>query len=270
MPGTDVGMARNGPPVFVPGLGSQLSNWLKPPAIQKTTTCFCFDVNSAVDAGRASIPNPPPTAKPALAARPDGVAAFLTGFDDQTRILGALITRLGDPRRLVTWNQSAEDPSLLEAIGPKLDGVVVTTWVPPTPPSPILSAHRALYRKSFPGLPAWFSDQSWVLSYYDAVEGILNAVEKLSGGDVRPALLDELGRVSVDLPAGRVTLDRNRQAVRDGYLARVVSAGGRTSLEPVAVVPQVEQTFGGLLSSAPPPGPDTQPCRKATPPSWAR
>jgi hypothetical protein len=109
-----------------------------------------------------------------------------------------------------------------------------------------------------------------VLGYYDAVEGIVTALEGLSGGDVRRALLDELGRVTVDLPAGRVTLDPNRQAVRDGHLARVVSAAGRTTLEPVAVVPQVEQTFGGLLSSAPPPGPGTQACLKATPPSWAR
>jgi branched-chain amino acid transport system substrate-binding protein len=235
------------------------------------TAEFCALGGKVVEATyRSPFTGEPDVVARALAARPDGVAAFLTGFDDQTRILAALTGRLRDPRRLVTWNQSAEDPSLLESIGPKLDGVVVTTWVPPTPPSPILRAHRALYRKSFPGLPAWYADQSWVLGYYDAVEGILTALAQASGGDVRRALLEELGRVTVDLPAGRVTLDRNRQAVRDGYLARVVSSAGRTSLEPVAVVPQVEQTFGGLLSSAPPPGPGSQPCRKATPPSWAR
>jgi branched-chain amino acid transport system substrate-binding protein len=235
------------------------------------TAEFCALGGDIVEtAYRSPFTGKPDVVARALAARPDGVAAFLTGFDDHTRILGALATKLGDPHRLVTWNQSAEDPALLKAIGPKLDGVVVTTSVPPTPPLPILRAHRALYRTSFPGLPAWFADQSWVLGYYDAVEGILTALEQGSGGDGRRELLAALSRVSVDLPAGRVTLDRNRQAVRDGYLARVVSSAGRTSVEPVAVVPQVEQTFGGLLSSAPPPGPDTQPCRKATPPSWAR
>jgi branched-chain amino acid transport system substrate-binding protein len=232
---------------------------------------FCALGGDVVEtAYRSPFTGEPDVVARALAAGPDGVAAFLTVFDDHTRILGALAERLGDARRLVTWNQSAEDPSLVQAIGAKLDGVVVTTWVPPTPPSPTLRTYRALYRKSFPGLPAWFADQSWVLSYYDAVEGILTALAHASGGDMRRALLDELGRVSVDLPAGRVTLDRNRQAVRDGYLARVVSSAGRTSLEPVAVMPQVEQTFGGLLSSAPPPGPGTQACLKATPPSWAR
>jgi branched-chain amino acid transport system substrate-binding protein len=234
------------------------------------TAEFCALGGTVVETSyRSPFTGQPDVVARALAAQPDGVAAFLTGFDDQTRILGTLTTRLGDPQRLVMWNQSVEDPSLLESIGPKLDGVVVTTSVPPTP-SPTLGAHRALYRKSFPGLPAWYADQSWVLSYYDAVEGILTALEQAAGGNARRALLEQLGRVTLDLPPGRVTLDRNRQAVRDGYLARVVSSPGGTTLRPLAVVAQVEQTFGGLLSSAPPPGPGSQPCKKGTPPSWAR
>ncbi len=40
MPGTDVGIERNGPPVSVPGLGSQVSSWLEPPASQSRMTCF--------------------------------------------------------------------------------------------------------------------------------------------------------------------------------------------------------------------------------------
>ena len=41
MPGTEVGMAWNGPPVSVPGLGSQVSSWLTPPGSQMTSTRFC-------------------------------------------------------------------------------------------------------------------------------------------------------------------------------------------------------------------------------------
>jgi hypothetical protein len=65
-------------------------------------------------------------------------------------------------------------------------------------------------------------------------------------------------------------LDRNRQAVRNTYLERVGRGGDRQKLQPVRVVPEVEQTFGGLLSDAPSPGPGSQPCRKATPPPWVR
>ena len=34
MPGTAVGIDRNGPPVAAPGLGSHVSSWLAPPASQ--------------------------------------------------------------------------------------------------------------------------------------------------------------------------------------------------------------------------------------------
>ena len=46
VPGTDVGIARNGPPVSVFGLGSQLSSWLKPPDSQMTRICFCEAASS--------------------------------------------------------------------------------------------------------------------------------------------------------------------------------------------------------------------------------
>ena len=51
MPGTEVGIDRNGPPVGAPGLGSQVSSWLEPPASQSRMTCFCFCFSSAASAG---------------------------------------------------------------------------------------------------------------------------------------------------------------------------------------------------------------------------
>ena len=78
----------------------------------------------------------------------------------------------------------------------------------------------------------------------------------------------ELARVSFDVPSGPVHLDRNRQAVRNTYLKRIGRGSGERAFGLVRVVPGVEQTFGGLLSHAPAPGPGSQPCRKATPPPW--
>jgi hypothetical protein len=83
-------------------------------------------------------------------------------------------------------------------------------------------------------------------------------------------LREELGRLRIDLPGGAVTLDSNRQAVREIPLVRIASASGKTSIEPLRVVPRVEQSFGGLLSSAAPPSTMSQPCVRATPPRWAR
>jgi branched-chain amino acid transport system substrate-binding protein len=247
--------------------GNQAPGWDGAAAF---TAEFCALGGTVVDTSYRSIfTGKPNVVARALAVRPDGVVAFLTGFDDDVHLLGELASRLGDPRQLLTWNQSLENSALRQALGPKLDGVVGTTWVPPGQ-TRALREYRRLYRASYPGVPAGFGDQSWVLSYYDAVEAVLTALGRVGGGDARPGLLAELGALDLDLPGGRVTLDRNRQAVRDGYLARVEWSEGTSRLRPVAVVPHVEQTFGGLLSSAPPPSRGSQPCVRSRPPRWAR
>ena len=205
----------------------------------------------------------------ALTARPDGVAAFLTPFDGQTPILASLAGKLG-PRRLLLWGQSLSDPTLLGTLGARLDGVVTTTWLPSSRPSPALGDFQRRWRAAFPAVPGSLAGDPVVIGYHNSMEEILTAIERVRGGDVRSGLRTELERTRLDLPGGRVTLDRNRQAVRDGYLSRIVAHGGKPTLEPVAVVPHVEQTFAGLLSSAPPPGPNTQPCRRGSPPAWAQ
>ena len=56
MPGTSVGIARNGPPVFTPGFGSHVSNWLAPPASQRRITRRSCFRSSAASAGDRSMP----------------------------------------------------------------------------------------------------------------------------------------------------------------------------------------------------------------------
>ena len=59
-PGTLVSIDRNGPPVSVLGLGSQVSSWLAPPASQITRTCRCFLASSAAIAGLVKLEKPAP------------------------------------------------------------------------------------------------------------------------------------------------------------------------------------------------------------------
>jgi hypothetical protein len=134
----------------------------------------------------------------------------------------------------------------------------------------VLRDYRRRWRTAFPGLPAAFADHSAVIGYYNALEETVSALGRIRSADVPAGLMTELRRARLDLPGGPVTVDLNRQAVRDGYLSRIVDRGGKLSLEPVRVVPHVEQSFAGLLSDAPPPGPGSQPCERATPPAWAR
>ena len=206
----------------------------------------------------------------ALAARPDGVATFLIPLDDQVPILRSLTAKLDGPRRLLLWGQSLLDPALLGTLGARLDGVVTTTWLPSSSPRPALRDFRRRWHAAFPGIPVAFGDGPVVIGYHNSMEAILTALERVDSADVRSGLKAAMKRSRLDLPDGWVSLDRNRQAVRDGYLSRIVAHGGMPTLEPVGVVSRVEQTFGGLLSSAPAPGPGTQACRKGSPPAWAQ
>jgi len=120
-------------------------------------------------------------------------------------------------------------------------------------------AYVAAFRRAFPDVPAAGALDPLAVSYRDGVEALLAALER--GGDVRRALAG----LTLASPIGRIHLDRNHQAVAPSYLARI---GGNGKVEPLAVVPGVEQSFGGYLHA---PASRTQPaCVRRTPPAWAR
>jgi branched-chain amino acid transport system substrate-binding protein len=74
------------------------------------------------------------------------------------------------------------------------------------------------------------------------------------GGDVSDptALHAALGDLTLDLPYGDISLDERRSGVVDVGLSQlVVDDNGEVVQETVAIVPGVDQTFGGTF------GPDT-------------
>jgi branched-chain amino acid transport system substrate-binding protein len=209
----------------------------------------------------------------ALAAGSDGIASLLTPFDSATSVDGALVRRIDHPgRRLLLWSPQLEDPSFLPALGAKLDGVALTSRYPAGRPSKSLADYAARYRAAFPRLPAGVAELSFVIDFADSVEALLTALEHVHGdlSHHRSRLRAELARLQVALPRGEVRLDANRQAVADVPLVRLRLRHGAVVTEPAGTAPDVEQTFGGLLSQAPAPGPNSQPCRKAAPPPWAQ
>jgi branched-chain amino acid transport system substrate-binding protein len=129
-------------------------------------------------------------------------------------------------------------------------------------------AYVASFAKVFPSIPAASALAPLAYPYRDGVEAALEALEQ-RGGD---GYLDALARVQLDSPAGRMHLDRNRQAVVPAYLSRVATGlGGKPAIKTVRVVPDVEQTFGGYFRPGGPPATRTQPaCVRRTPPVWAR
>jgi branched-chain amino acid transport system substrate-binding protein len=200
----------------------------------------------------------------------DGVAALLYGgLVAPPDFLPKLARMLGSPEtRIVAGTYVLEDSNTLVPVARPLTGVVGVSSIPPPGSTPAMRRYRRAFSKAFPGLPASDADTPVSLAFHDAMEGLLRGLEASDGdlSDGRKRLREELARVRFELPSGPLRLDRNRQAVRDTYLKQIGRADGAFRL--VRAVPAVEQTFGGLLSHAPPPGPGSQPCRKATPPPW--
>ncbi len=222
----------------------------------------------------ANRPDPTVVSR-ALASKPDGVAAFLTAFDDQITVLGDLLPHLNHPaRQLVLWAPNVEDYDVQKKLGFRLGGVTSTSWLPAGHPSAALRDYLARYHRAFPSIPAGFAGLSWVLAYNDAATALLTAIDRVAGdtSDGRRRLREELARMRISLPEGIVHLDANRQAVRDIPIVQFV-AGAKGTFQPpraVRTVHDVEQGYSGLLSSAPPPSKSSQPCRRATPPAWDR
>jgi branched-chain amino acid transport system substrate-binding protein len=82
---------------------------------------------------------------------------------------------------------------------------------------------------------------------------------------VSPAALQAaLAGLTVDLPYGQVSLDENRSGVVDVGLSRlVVDDDGEVVQETVAIIPGVDQTFGGTFGTdTPPPSRDFPPCEE--------
>ena len=204
----------------------------------------------------------------------DGVAVLtFGGLVVPADFLPKLARLLGSPRtRLVAGTYVLEDSDTIVPIEGPPAGVVGASSIPPANATPAMHAQRREFTRAFPGLPPSDAETPIVLAFNDAMEGLLRGLEAANGdlSDGRQRLRQELARVRFDAPSGPVHLDQNRQAVRNTYLKRVGRGGDRRAFQSVKVVPEVEQTYGGLLSDAPSPGPGSQPCRKATPAHWVR
>jgi branched-chain amino acid transport system substrate-binding protein len=101
--------------------------------------------------------------------------------------------------------------------------------------------YKAAYKDGFPS-PSLFAQ-----GYYIETKALLAALEKVNGdvsGD-QAKLRDALTHLALDTPTGKVTLDKNRQAVADNYLTEVAKADdGHLYNKVVKVIPAVNQTLG--------------------------
>jgi branched-chain amino acid transport system substrate-binding protein len=119
-----------------------------------------------------------------------------------------------------------------------------------------------------PSIPLGFG---FAYGYYAAGTALLTALEQTGGvlGENNADLNAALASLELDLPYGPVSLDENRQAIVDTFVAQLEldEASGEVIQKTVYIVPGVDQTFGGTFSSeTDPPERDNTPCEaKALP-----
>ncbi len=107
-----------------------------------------------------------------------------------------------------------------------------------------------------PGPPSTAAGFGFFYGYYSAGLALIRALEEVNGdlSNNHAALREALSGISLDAPYGTLTLDDNRQAIVDTSVQQLVlNDDGEVVSQTVAIIPGVDQTFGGTF------GPDTPP-----------
>ena len=114
-----------------------------------------------------------------------------------------------------------------------------------------------------PGEPSAAASFGFMYGYYSAGVALAQALEE-TGGDPAPDVLQPaLAELTLELPYGDISLDENRSGIVDVGLSQLVEENGEIVQKAVAIIPDVDQTFGGTFSTdTPAPGRDFPPCEE--------
>ena len=157
-----------------------------------------------------------------------------------------------------------------EAVAPRLVGAYIGGFgTGPGLQTQQAQAYEAVMKEWHPDLPA---ADGFVYNYYNAAWAFIQGLEAAEGDlsklqESMPQQLqsgyevtDEGGEVTDN--GGIVELDERRQAIQDQYPLQIVEGeDGNPTLQIVGMVPNVDQTFGGLFTpESPPPGREQPGC----------
>ena len=212
---------------------------------------------------------------------PSSVVKRIPRDADGVVVLGSWATVTSDLLRvlarrgantMVLGAETIGDTDLLRNV-PTLTGVVGASYSAPTN-SPAMRAYVREFARAYPGTPPGESRDAVVMAYRNGVEAVLEAFEQVHGdlSDGRRRLHAQLARLDTTLLGVPVRMDANRQAVVSANIVRIgpESASGIPELRAVQSIPAVDQSIGGLIPANYAPTYWGEPCRRATPPPWAR
>ena len=168
------------------------------------------------------------------------------------------------------------NPGLASALGPGIAGAYVggfATFAGDIT-TPEIEAYKASADAAWdtlagaltsnePGPPSTALTFGFAYGYYSAGLALVRALNAVDGdlSDNQSALRAELSSMTLEGPYGDVTLDENRQGIIDTSVQQLVLDGDEVVSKTVAIIPGVDQTFGGTFSAeTPPPGRDAPGC----------
>jgi branched-chain amino acid transport system substrate-binding protein len=173
------------------------------------------------------------------------------------------------------------NPSLATALGPDIAGAYIGGFAafPADVSTPAIDAYLESANATFesltggttggePAPPAQTLGFGFGYGYYVAGLAMVQGLDEVEGdlSDGHAAFRESLADMTLDAPYGVVTLDENRQGIIDTFVAQLVldEESGEVVQETVAIIPQVDQTFGGTFSAdTPPPSREDPGCVEA-------
>jgi branched-chain amino acid transport system substrate-binding protein len=158
------------------------------------------------------------------------------------------------------------DPNLAEAIGTGIAGAYVGGFA--SLPGDITTPEITAYLDSAdaawdtltsgamtggePGAPSGPLGFGFGYGFYTGGLAFVEALDAVGGdlSDNHAALREELSTMTLDAPYGPITLDENRQAIVDTAVTQLfLNDEGELDQKTVAIIPGVDQTFGGTFST---------------------
>ena len=207
---------------------------------------------------------------------PDEVDGYfwVVGGTGTNAALEAFVNAKGD----LTGDQHAGNlffsPALASALGPDIAGAYIGGFAafPGDVVTPEIEAYKASADATWESLASGAAGGEtapastaagfgFMYGYYVAGLALVQGLNAVDGdlSDGHAAFREELATMTLEAPYGAVTLDENRQGIIDTFVAQLVLEGDEVVQKTVAIIPQVDQTFGGTF------GPDTPPPSREDP-----
>ncbi len=170
-------------------------------------------------------------------------------------------------------------PALASALGPSIAGAYVGGFasLPGDVQTPEIEAYLASADATWESLaagaaggevgpPSVAMGFGFGYGYYVAGKALNQALEAVGGdlSDNHAALREEMSTMTLDVPYGSVKLDENRHGIITTYVQQLVlDENDEVVSQTVALIPDVDQSFGGTFTAdGPSPDRENPPCEE--------